>query len=151
MTDPSTTIEAVAETITQVREYLASFDDVTVNDDGSATLLWGSARVDVTVDVFDEDQSVVQVTSTCVTGASPSPELYEHVATSSIDLGHYSVVAEDGGAVAIVISHGLIGEFLNPAELRMTVVAVAHEADTSDDALAERFGGTVYAAHANRA
>jgi len=58
---------------------------------------------------------VVQVAATCVTGASPSPALYEHIATSSLDLGHYSVVPEDGGTAAIVISHGLIGEFLNPA------------------------------------
>lgn len=150
MTDPSTTIEAVADTTAQVRDHLSSFDDVTVNDDGSATLLWGSARVDITVEVFDEDQSVVQVKATCVTGATPSPDLYEHVATSSVDLGHYSVVPESGGTVGIAISHGLIGEFLNPAELRMTIVAVANEADTTDDALAARFGGTVYAAPANR-
>lgn len=149
MTDAGTTIEAVAETTAQVREHLAPFDDVTVNEDGSATLLWGSARVDVTVGVFDEDQSVVQVRATAVTGATASPELYEHVATTALDLGHYSVEPEDGGTVAIVISHGLIGEFLNPAELRMTVVAVAHAADTTDDALAARFGGTVYAADAN--
>jgi|GEM_PF-4589225 len=150
MTDPSTTIEAVADTTAQVRDHLSSFDDVTVNDDGSATLLWGSARVDITVEVFDEDQSVVQVKATCVTGATPSPDLYQHVATSSVDLGHYTVVPETGGTVGIVISHGLIGEFLNPAELRMTIVAVANEADTTDDALAARFGGTVYAAPANR-
>jgi hypothetical protein len=150
MTEPSTTIEAVAETIAQVREHLSSFDDVTVNDDGSATLLWGSARVDVTVEVFDQDQSVVQVKATCVTGASPSPALYEHIATSSLDLGHFSVVAEEGGTAAIVISHGLIGEFLNPAELRMTIVAVAHEADSTDDELAARFGGSVYHADGNQ-
>ena len=151
MTDAGTTIQAVADTIAEVREHLSTFDDVTVNDDGSATLLWGSARVDVTVEVFDEDQSVVQVAATCVTGATPSSELYEHIATSSLDLGHFSVVPEDGGTVAIVISHGLIGEFLNPAELRMTIVAVAHEADTTDDELASRFGGTVYAVDGNRA
>lgn len=149
MTDAGTTIEAVADTIAQVREHLSTFDDVTLNDDGSATLLWGSARVDVTVEVFDEDQSVVQVKATAVTGATPSPELYEHVATSSLDLGHLTVVPEDGGTAAIVISHGLIGEFLNPAELRMTVVAVAHTADTTDDELAARFGGSVYHADGN--
>lgn len=150
MTDPSTTIDAIADTTALVRDHLSSFDDVTANDDGSCTLLWGSARVDVTIEVFDEDQSVIQVKATCVTGATPSPELYEHVATTSVDLGHYSIVPEDGGTVAVVISHGLIGEFLNPAELRMTVVAVAHEADTTDDALAERFGGSVYHAEGNQ-
>lgn len=150
MTDASTTIEAVAETIAQVREHLSPFDDCTVNDDGSVTLLWGSARVDVTVEVFDEDQSVVQVKAKAVTGATPSPELYEHVATTALELGHFSVVPEDGGTVAIVISHGLIGEFLNPAELRMTVVAIGHAADHTDDDLAARFGGAVYHADGNQ-
>lgn len=149
MTDGSTTVDTVAETIEQVREHLSSFDDVTLNADGSATLLWGSARVDVTVEVFDQDQSVVRVYACCVKGATPSPELYEHVATTTFDLGHYTVVP-DGATVDILIRHSLIGEFLNPAELRMTIVAVAHEADNTDDALAARFGGTVYAADANR-
>lgn len=151
MTDPSTTIEAVAQTTAQVREHLSTFEDCTVNDDGSVALLWGSARVDVTVEVFDEDQSVVQVRAVAVTGATPSPELYEHVATTSLELGHFTVEPEDGGTVAIVISHGLIGEFLNPAELRMTVVAVAHAADNTDDDLASRFGGRVHHVDGNRA
>ncbi len=149
MTEPSTTIDAVAETALEVREHLGTFDDVTVNEDGSATLLWGSARVDITVDVFDEDQSMVSVRALCVHGATPSAELYEHVATTSLQLGHFSVEPEPGGTVGIVISHGLIGEFLNPAELRMTIVAVAHAADSTDDELAARFGGSVYAADAN--
>lgn len=149
MTEPSTTIDAVDETAVEVREHLATFDDVTVNDDGSATLLWGSARVDITVEVFDEDQSMVSVRARCVTGATPSADLYEHVATSSLQLGHFVVEPEAGGTVGIVIAHGLIGEFLNPAELRMTIVAVAHAADATDDELASRFGGSVYAADRN--
>jgi len=149
MTDDGTTIEAVAETAAQVREHLSSFEDVTINEDGSGTLLWGSARVDVAVEVFDQDQSIVRVFACCVTGAKASPELYEHVATTSFDLGHYEVTAKDDGTVDIVIRHSLIGEFLNPAELRMTIVAIAHEADSSDDDLAARFGGTVYQVDGN--
>src|SRR5215207_7607998 len=64
MTDAGTTIDAVADTTRQVREHLSSFDDVTLNDDASATLCWGSARVDITVEVFDQDQSIVRVQST---------------------------------------------------------------------------------------
>src|SRR5690348_10840502 len=105
MTEPSTTIEAVADTTAQVREHLSSFEDVTLDDDGSATLLWGSARVDVSVEVFDQDQSVVRVNACCVTGATPSPELYEHVATASFDLGHFEVVPSGDGAVDILIRH----------------------------------------------
>src|SRR4051812_43503958 len=151
MTDASTTVGTVAETIEQVREHLSSFDDVTLNADGSATLLWGSARVDVNVEVFDQDQSVVRVYACCVKGATASPELYEHVATTSFDLRHLSVAPAADGTVDILIRHSLIGEFLNPAELRMTVVAVAHEADNTDDELAARFGGTVYAVDGNHA
>src|SRR5689334_28547 len=103
MTDGSTTIDAVVETAAEVRDHLATFDDVTINDDGSATLEYGSARVDVTVEVFDEDQAMVAVTSICVTGAVPSAELYEYAATTSLDLGHIKVVPEDGGTVAIIL------------------------------------------------
>ena len=113
-----------------------------------ATLSYGSARVIVDVEVFDEDQSVVHVRARCVTGATRSPELY-HVATNRADLGHFRVVDEDDGTVAIEFSHCLIGEFLNPAELRLTVVAVAFTADRFDDDLAARFGGVVHDAAGN--
>jgi len=144
-------VTAVADVQAQVREFLATFDDVTKHEDGSCSLSYGSAEVTVTVDVFDEDQAVVKVRAEAVTGATSSPELFHHIATTSTEIGHLRAVEQPGGTVTILLSHSLLGEFLNPAELRMTIVALALVADQVDDGLAERFGGTVHDASANLA
>jgi len=151
MSDVSTDVDAVAETALKVRQMLSSFDDVDKHDDGTCSLRYGSAQVVVSVNVFDEDQAVVKVRAKCVTGATLSPELYRHVATFSAELGHVRVVEDDDGTATILFSHSLLGEFLNPAELRMTVVALALLADTMDDELATTYGGIVFNADGNSA
>jgi hypothetical protein len=148
---PASTIDAVEDAAAKVREFLGSFEDVDVDEaDGSCSLRYGSAVVHVTVGVFDEDQAVVKVTAACVTGAKLSPELFEHVATYHSEVGHLRLVEEEDGTATINFCHSLLGEFLNPAELRMTVVAVAFTADELDDGLAERFGGHVFDADSNK-
>jgi len=149
MTDTTTSTDSVSETTANVIEFLSPFDDVDVLEDRSCSLQWGSARVFVTVGVFDEDQAVVRVRAQCVSGATTSPELFKHVATFQADMGHLTVAEETDGTATISFSHSLMGEFLNPAELRMAVVAVAHGADEIDDALAAQFGGQVYQTDAN--
>lgn len=144
-------VTTVADVQAQVREFLATFDDVTKHEDGSCSLSYGSAEVSITVHVFDEDQAVVKVRAEAVTGAKPSPELFHHVATFSAEIGHLRAVEQADGTVTILLSHSLLGEFLNPAELRLTIVALALVADQLDDALAERFGGQVHDATANLA
>jgi hypothetical protein len=140
---------AVAEAAHQVREMLAPFDDVVVRDDGACTLSYGSAHVTVEVGVFDEDQAVVHVRFRCVTGADRPPELYRWVATHRDEVGHFTVIDDEDGSATIEFSRTLIAEFLNPAELRLTVVAVAFTADHHDDELAARFGGVVHDADGN--
>ena len=139
----------VTEARSRMHEFLSSFKDVSHHDDGTASLQYGSARVVVSVEVFDEDQAVVKVRSQLVTGAKSSPELFHHVATQSTELGHLRAVEEEDGSVTILLSHSLLGEFLNPAELRLTIVALALVGDQFDDLLAERFGGTVFDAESN--
>ena len=139
----------VAEAAERVRQMLAPFDDVAVGDDGTCSLTYGSAHVTVDIGVFDEDQAVAHVRSRCVTGATPSPELYHWAATHRADIGQFRVIDEDDGTATIEFSRSLIAEFLNPAELRLTVVAVAFAADQHDDELAARFGGTVHDAAGN--
>ena len=153
MSDTSTTTDettdAVADTNRKVHEYLASFDEVDMDDDGAASLQYGSARVFITVETFDEDQAVVKVCANVVNGAKPTPELFHHLATNQSEVGHLSAVEEPDGTATINFSHSLLGEFLNPAELRMTIIAVAFAADQLDDALAAQFGGTVHDAESN--
>jgi hypothetical protein len=140
---------AVAEAAARVRAMLEPFGDVVVGDDGGCSLSYGSAHVTVEVGVFDEDQAAVHVRSRCVTGATRSPELYHWVATHRAEVGRFGVIDEDDGSATIEFARTLIAEFLNPAELRLTVVAVALTADRYDDDLAARFGGAVHDAAGN--
>lgn len=134
----------VEETRVKVRDFLEPFEDVNFADDGSCSLVYGSAQVTVTVDVFDEDQAVVKVSADCVAGATASPELYHAIATTRMEIGHLRAVDEEDGTVTVQFRHGLIGEFLDAGELRMVVVAIAIIADQLDDDFAARFGGHVH-------
>lgn len=149
MSDPSTITDAMADTAAKVSDVASTFEGVEVYDDGSCSLKWGSTRVFLTVNVFDEDSSVVRVRAQCVTGAKPSPELFHHVATYQAEVGHLTITEEADGTATINFSHSLLGDFLNPAELRLTVAAVAYKADEIDDELAATFGGTVHDAGGN--
>jgi hypothetical protein len=148
--------DAIAAASTRVRQLLEPFGDVEVErgDDGvpgRCTLRYGSALVAVEIGVFDEDQAAVHVRSRCVTGATRSPELYHWVATNRTEIGAFHVIDEADGTATIEFSRTLLAEFLNPAELRLTVVAVAFNADRFDDQLASRFGGMVHDAAGNNA
>lgn len=120
-----------------------SFDDVVFNDDGTASFRYGSARVFVSVEPFDEDSSVVLLKAPVVSGATVSPELYEYVATGADDteFGHLTVSVEPDGTATINFSHTLLGDYLDDMELRVAAVAVAFTADALDEQLVERFGG----------
>ncbi|MCX7621120.1 MAG: YbjN domain-containing protein [Acidimicrobiales bacterium] len=144
--------ETVAATRQKVDGYLRQFFDGVEVGDGMWSLRYGSCVVNVRVDVFDEDSSVVHIESPVVTGASPSPELFKYVATSADDheFGHLGVREEHDGTATITFGHSLLGEFLDPAELRTAVVAVSFTADELDDMLAAQFGGKVHDAAGNR-
>jgi hypothetical protein len=135
---------AVVEAAQRVRQMLEPFGDVAVDDRGGCSLSYGSAHVTVEVGVFDEDQAAVHVRSRCVTGATPSPDLYRWAATHEAEVGRFRVIDEDDGTATIEFSRTLLAEFLNPAELRLSVVAAAFTADHHDDELAARFGGRVH-------
>lgn len=144
------TNDAVLTTRQKVNEYLDQFFDDVESDDGRWSIRYGSAKVEIQVGVFDEDSSVVLVESPAVTGARPSEELYRHLATQSAfhSFGHLGAI-ETGDTVTITFGHSLLGEFLEPAELRTAVIAVAYSADQIDDDLAQRFGGNVHDANGN--
>ena len=113
MADDATN-EAVVTTRQLVNEYLAgAFDEVEVAD-GVWTIRYGSAKVDITVDVFDEDSSVVRVVSPAVTGCAPSPELYKFIATDAPKhaFGHLEAI-EQGDTITITFGHSLLGDFLD--------------------------------------
>jgi hypothetical protein len=149
MTEQTTVHDAVADTRERVHDAMAEFvgeHAVTELPSGDVAVRYGSAQVTVTVRRFDEDSSLVVLDAPLVSGIAPSAELYEYVATATPEqgLGHLGLAIATDGTATIHFRHTLLGEYLEPAELRLSVVAIALLGDRMDDALAERFGGSTF-------
>ena len=76
-------------------------------------------------------------------GVPLTPELYKWVATEgqAYFFGHPGVVERENGLGDIHFRHNLLGDFLDPEELKWGVLALGDTADDLDDELQARFGG----------
>jgi hypothetical protein len=91
-----------------------------------------------------EMQTIVLITSPILLDVTPTPELYEWVARrgGSRWFGHVEVhSAEKEGEVNLLMSHTLLGDYLDPKELEHGLYQVQLAADEWDDELKARFGG----------
>ena len=126
----------------KVQRYLTDLlGSVQVDRDGDFSLRQGSARVFVRVAPLGEERTFVAVWAETNLEVPPSPELYKFIATGN----RYSFgclrCREADGKVSVIFGHSLLGDFLDPDELKMTVVVVAHTADAIDDEIVTKFGG----------
>ncbi len=126
----------------KVQRYLTDLlGSVQVDRDGDFSLRQGSARVFVRVAPLGEDRTFVAVWAETNLEVPPSPELYKFIATGN----RYSFgclrCREADGKVSVIFGHSLLGDFLDPDELKMTVVVVAQTADEIDDEIMTKFGG----------
>ena len=117
-----------------------------VTEDGGWTFRTGSARVFVRVrEQTGEDSSrtLVELTAPVLFGVTPSAELWEYVALSADNwvFGHLWAAKQDEDDVTLLLSHRLLGDYLDPEELKSAVAGLAISAEEIDDQLADRFGG----------
>jgi hypothetical protein len=91
-----------------------------------------------------EPRTVVLVTAPILWGVSPTPDLFEWVAREggSRWLGHVEVQDSDDGKVNLIFSHTLLGDTLDQPELETAVWGLLTVADTWDDELKAKFGGS---------
>ena len=132
----------VGEVQQKVQRTLADlFGSVKVAANGMFVLNSGSAAVGVVVEPFMNDHVVVKVMSFVLAEFKITPEVYKWVATSgqAFEFGTFSVV--EGDKPMLRLSHSLLGDFLDPEELRMAVMFVGLIADKTDDELKAKFGG----------
>jgi len=121
-----------------------------VTDDGGWTFRNGSARTFVRVreqERSDESsRTLVDISAPVLFGASPTPELWEYVALNADNwiFGHLWAAKDDEGTVTLILSHRLLGDFLDPEELKSAVAGLAISAEEVDDELAQRFGGRCF-------
>ncbi len=109
-----------------------------------------STQVRFVVRDFGEDQqgepqTVVGISAPILFEVTPTPELYEWVARKAGNyfFGHV-VVWDDpdgGGKVMLIMTHTLLGDYLDEEELRAAMWGVLATADRLDDELQPRFGG----------
>lgn len=126
----------------KVQRYLTDLlQNVQIDRDGDFNFRHGSARVFVRVAPMGEDRTLVAVWAETNLEVPPSPELYQYIAAGN----RYSFgclrCREADGKVSIILGHSLLGDFLDPDELKMTVVLVAQSADEVDDEIMTKFGG----------
>jgi hypothetical protein len=122
-------------------------DRITVSFEGASTVLhlriqdWGKDR-------DGEPQSLVLVSSLILRQVRPTPALFEWVARhgGSRWFGHVEVYDdEEPGTVYLMMSHTLLGDYLDEKELEVGMIAVMTAADAWDDELQKRFGGKRWA------
>jgi hypothetical protein len=126
---------------TYLRELAGSFE---VDSEDVYTFQLGSTSVFVKVNRMDE-HVVVLMWCILTRGTPPSPELYEYVATESANYaaGTLSARKREDGSVVVTLVHQLLGDFLDPEELKLAVSLMAATADGLDDEIVKRFGGQV--------
>jgi len=131
----------------KVQAILTEQGPVSLDSDGDYSIPMGSTRVFVHVMAHPNDEAtLVSVFAPVLTGVPLTPEFYEFVAlnTDRMIFGHLALANTDNGGY-LVISHMLLGDYLDADELLYAVFGVASSADEFDDDLQKRFGGKRFA------
>jgi hypothetical protein len=92
-----------------------------------------------------DPRTLVRITSPILRGVKPSPALYEWIAREGGQYFFGHVVAlddtEEPGKLFLLMSHTLLGDYLDEEEVASAMWGVLGSADNLDDELQQRFGG----------
>ena len=126
------------------RFLLEVLNTVAIDRDGDFTFREGSTRLFISVQPFGEASASVRIVAPIISEAPASPELFKFIATDgSYKFGHLTC-QEKGGKVSILFNHTLLGDFLDPDELKLAVFLMARTADELDDEIVKKFGGRTF-------
>jgi hypothetical protein len=139
---PVIALESV--TRSRVQEMLSSiFGAVTVDEDDDFVVFDEGLPIYVGVH-RQRDLILIQVFSYSNIDVPPSAELYQWVAmgASNLTFGRVQLVpSRDDETVRVLISHDLLGNYLDSEELALAVFGVSNNAKSSGTEVQERFGG----------
>ncbi len=136
----------VLEVKDRVQRYLAEvIGTVQIDKEGDFNFRHGSSQVYVRIKEWSDDSTIVYILSPVCMEVPPSPELFQYIATNSDSyiFGHLSAQEKDDG-VMVMLTHNLLGEFLDQDELKWALYAIAKTADEIDDEIKEKFGGKTF-------
>jgi hypothetical protein len=130
----------------KVQQFLTSiYGTATIDSDGDFTVRRGSARGFLRV-IGPEDNSdrpvFVSIFVPVLRGAIETPELHKWIAYQGNDVyGRYSLSESDDGTVDLMLTHVLLGDYLDEAEVGYAVGWIMQTADEVDEELQQKFGG----------
>lgn len=129
----------------KVQRYLIDLlQNIQIDRDGDFNFRNGSTHVYVRVQAMGDASTYVSVWAPTNGDVPVTPELYKYlVEKNHYRFGHLATSEKDGKAV-INFTHQLLGDFLDPDELKMTVYLVAETADQIDDEIKAKFGGRLF-------
>ncbi len=124
----------------QVGVFLNELFDAPHHDssNGHYYVGYGSTVLEVSVEQYGPEDTIVEVTAYCVQGVDPVEDLALGLLqlNQQLPIGAFSVVGRD-----IFFSHTLLGRSLDRKNLLGTIAAVANVSDEYDDRIVETYGG----------
>ncbi|MFQ5642414.1 MAG: YbjN domain-containing protein [Thiogranum sp.] len=136
----------VLEVKEKVQRYLTEMlNNVQIDSEGDYNFRHGSSHIFIRVAQFNDDHTIVRVWAPTNMEVPPSPELYKYIATegNKYVFGRLAVQEQENG-LAVIFSETLLGEFLDPDELKMAITVVASTADDIDNEIQDKFGGRTF-------
>lgn len=123
-----------------IKEIFGELSVVPRGDVPVIDVIYGSAVVQVMVFPWDDDNCVISCASWVVMGAEATPELLLYLLqeNSTMRFGAFSMDKDKD----ISFEYDIVGDTVDREELKAAVVAVAVTADSYDEKIVERFGGT---------
>ena len=124
----------------KVQEFLSElFDEPYLDpDNGHFYVGYGSTVLEISVEPYGPEETIVEVTAYCVQGV----ELQENLLLGLLELNHelpvgaFSLVGGD-----VYFSHSLFGRSLERHNLLGAIAAVANVSDEYDDRIVHKYGG----------
>jgi hypothetical protein len=131
----------------KIQMYLTqNFSDVNIDSDGDFSIRNGSAKIFVRPWTSDDvDWTAINLEIQLLSGVKETSTVFEHLALHADDyhFGHLSASRGEDG-LNIFLTHSVLGDYLDEAELCQAVGAMGGIADNLDDELKSLFGGTRY-------
>lgn len=100
----------------------------------------GSGYTGVAVHKLD-GEIVVRVYTSVLMDVHPTHKLYQYIAESHPLFGRFDLNKREDGNVDITLGHSLLGERLDPEELKAAIDGITRTADRLGYEMEARFGG----------
>jgi len=133
----------VAEVHKKVHNILTSeFGTVTTDKDGTFRFPYQSTVVNVNVEDFGDNQTLVKFDGLIAMESKSSAAVYEWCNEQNINIAFGTIVHIQAGKKNLtLLKHSILGDYLDPEELLTALKGVVFLADDLDDKFIALFGG----------